>query len=218
MTEQINAEPAPAESGMGGKILVAVVVALVLAAGAGYWWYFSLSGQLEEQRLMANIQKLVTDYPTQETPEGAIFRAIMEEHLPEIEPLLQKHPEVVNTKHRINGATPLHAAASRGQLEMMNVLLKHGANTSAIDRQFNTTPIGWAVVGGHPDAVKLLLDHGVKPDAATFALADQGAEFGFYNVPVAQQRYEQVQAVLKQYLADHPEVAATTRPTTAPAK
>jgi hypothetical protein len=46
-----------------------------------------------------------------------------------------------------DGHTGLHVAAFHGQLEAVQVLLKHGADIHAVDKTWNTPPLQWALTG-----------------------------------------------------------------------
>jgi ankyrin repeat protein len=59
----------------------------------------------------------------------------------------------------IIGSTPLRLAAMKGNLDIMKLLLEHGAIVDA-SRQSGRTALHWASLKGHPDIVKLLLDYG----------------------------------------------------------
>jgi ankyrin repeat protein len=48
------------------------------------------------------------------------------------------------------GVTPLHLAAQDGHLETVRALLDAGADATARDANFGSTPDGWAEYGGHP--------------------------------------------------------------------
>jgi hypothetical protein len=57
------------------------------------------------------------------------------------------------------GWTPLHEAAQRGDLEVLKLLISHGASADAFDELTGTTPFLWACYCGHADCVKeMLLD------------------------------------------------------------
>lgn len=52
--------------------------------------------------------------------------------------------------------TPLHYAAAAAPPDVVQMLLDHGADASARDRQFDATPLGWADYFGRDDVVSLL--------------------------------------------------------------
>ncbi|HWE34892.1 MAG TPA: ankyrin repeat domain-containing protein [Solirubrobacteraceae bacterium] len=56
------------------------------------------------------------------------------------------------------GGAALHEAAARGDLELLEVLLAHGADPHLEDRAYKSTPAGWAEEFGKPDAAALLQD------------------------------------------------------------
>ena len=62
------------------------------------------------------------------------------------------------------GATPLHRAASDGNIEMASVYLEAGANINAIDADSFSTPLGWAARHGKIDMVEWLLQKGANPE------------------------------------------------------
>ena len=66
---------------------------------------------------------------------------------------------------RENGETPLMTAARLGQVEVMKLLLDHGANVNARDKKFGQTALMWAA--GHPAAVRLLVERGADVRATT---------------------------------------------------
>lgn len=64
----------------------------------------------------------------------------------------------------------LHSAADDGNLELCNILVKHGADPNQ-DYGFGNivgpyTPLTGAVTGGFEDIAKLLLDHGADPNVS----------------------------------------------------
>ena len=69
-------------------------------------------------------------------------------------------PTLAVARDREAGSTPLHFAAHRGFLEIVQALLDHGADVSALEELSSTTPLHWAAEGGHPEVVRLLLARG----------------------------------------------------------
>lgn len=56
-----------------------------------------------------------------------------------------------------SGYTPLHAAAWNGNLSVIPVLLRHGADVRAREEKYHGTPAGWADYAGHKEARNLIL-------------------------------------------------------------
>src|SRR3954447_12669051 len=60
------------------------------------------------------------------------------------------------------GSTPLHDAAWNGDLAIIDLLLRSGANLEARHAETGSTPLHYAVITNHKDAVALLIDRGAK--------------------------------------------------------
>jgi hypothetical protein len=57
-----------------------------------------------------------------------------------------------------SGRTALHMAAGAGELEVVKMLLDHGADPTATDPEFHATPLQWAEFLRQPYVAKLLAD------------------------------------------------------------
>ena len=64
--------------------------------------------------------------------------------------------------HRFTGDTPLHWAAQEGKVDAAAVLLEHGADVNARDRD-GSTPLHKAAFRGHGDLIGLLVRAGADP-------------------------------------------------------
>ena len=71
------------------------------------------------------------------------------------------HGEDVNAKSGRHG-TPLRAASYRGHIDVVRVLLEHGASVNTIDEN---NPLSSAYDGKHLEIMRLLLEHGADADA-----------------------------------------------------
>jgi ankyrin repeat protein len=72
------------------------------------------------------------------------------------------HGEDVNALSGYHG-TPLRAASYKGHIDVVRVLLDHGANVNTIDKK--KTPLTSAYGGRHLEIMRLLLEHGADVDA-----------------------------------------------------
>ncbi|TVY10943.1 ankyrin repeat domain-containing protein [Paenibacillus cremeus] len=61
------------------------------------------------------------------------------------------------------GVTYLHQAAWSGQVAYAQLLLEFGANIHAVDKEYETTPLGWAAKFGQLEMVRFLLEQGADP-------------------------------------------------------
>jgi len=77
----------------------------------------------------------------------------------------------VNAKSMASGetkdATPLHAAAGKGNIEVAEVLIRNGAKLEAKLSQNQNTPLHLAVRNNQKAAVALLIDEGAEVNAKT---------------------------------------------------
>jgi hypothetical protein len=70
----------------------------------------------------------------------------------------------VNARSR---TAPLHEAAMHGNVEIIRLLLEHGADPSVRDREFDAPPAGWAEHHGMKAAQALLAPLTQRPDTAS---------------------------------------------------
>ncbi|MDR3285053.1 MAG: ankyrin repeat domain-containing protein [Holosporales bacterium] len=97
-----------------------------------------------------------------------LFAAVERGYCGEVEELILKSENkkaLVNARD-VFGWTPLHNAASGGNLEIVKVLLEAGANKDAIyNSYYGITPLHGAAFRGHTKVVKVLLKAGADKDA-----------------------------------------------------
>lgn len=75
---------------------------------------------------------------------------------------LDKNPQALNEKGLSMGIydwTPLHIAAKRGNLDIVQLLIERGAELNALN-SMGQTPLFLAVQGGHKDIANLLIERG----------------------------------------------------------
>jgi ankyrin repeat protein len=65
----------------------------------------------------------------------------------------------VNARGGIEGGAPLDAAASEGHVDIVRVLLAHGALMDTSEPERN--PLFGAIYGGHAEVAKVLIDAGI---------------------------------------------------------
>jgi ankyrin repeat protein len=89
--------------------------------------------------------------------ESALMLASLKGHLELVQKLIARDADVNKT-----GWTPLHYAATGGQLAVMRLLLENSAYIDASSPN-GSTPLMLAAMYGTPSAVKLLLEEGADP-------------------------------------------------------
>lgn len=75
--------------------------------------------------------------------------------------LLEEDAELLQARNA-GGSTPLHTASEAGMMEIVELLVSHGAEVDAGDNE-NTTPLGVAAVGGHLNVIEFLISKGADP-------------------------------------------------------
>ena len=77
------------------------------------------------------------------------------------------HGEDVNAKsgRRVTHVCPLHAALYKRHIDVVRVLLDHGANVNTTDKN-NKTPLNIAYRDEHLEVMRMLLEHGANADVS----------------------------------------------------
>ena len=97
-------------------------------------------------------------------------RAILDSNLDEVIRLIEQVD--VNTLN-CNEGTPLYGATRRGNLEVVNFLLDHGADPNKARTDTGETPIQAATRLNHPEIVKLMSLFGTRRGNSIMATLDE---------------------------------------------
>jgi len=73
--------------------------------------------------------------------------------------LIENNPALARSTNR-GGWTGLHGAAQHGHIQVVRLLLEHGADPNVREPGDNTYPLHWAAAHGHIDIVRALVDAG----------------------------------------------------------
>lgn len=94
------------------------------------------------------------------TVDGQLFDAARKGDLETLTALLDEHPDKLQVRDAPYAWTLLHAAASEGQLAIVDELLRRGLDPNSREQGDNTTPMHWAAAAGRVDVVRRLADLG----------------------------------------------------------
>lgn len=93
--------------------------------------------------------------------QDEFFEACEQGEVEVLSHLLANEPGLVNARNpRRYNATGLHAAAGRGHVDAVRLLLANGADPNARETGDDTYPLHWAAARGYLEVVRALLDAG----------------------------------------------------------
>jgi ankyrin repeat protein len=99
----------------------------------------------------------------QTTTAAVFFDACAKGDIAVLRDLFAQDPSLVNLTNpaaQHSGWTGLHTAAQRGKLDVVRLLLQHGADPNAREAGDNTYPLHWAAAARHVETARALLDAG----------------------------------------------------------
>lgn len=113
------------------------------------------SNNPEEILERLKLQNFDTDTPIDYYGKTALHKACSHLNCTSLAKALIVHNANVNAQNFINGDTPLHEAASIGNLDIVELLLNHGADPK-IKNYTDATPLDIAEIHGHDEVAKCL--------------------------------------------------------------
>lgn len=134
---------------------------LMLAAGEGHADVVKLLISRGADLEVRHQRTRQSQQETEDWEKTALFFATDRGHLDAARVLLDAGAEV-DTRKR-DGRTPLMEAARKGQTEMADLLIRHGAQLELKEEQWGWTALLFAANAGSTGAAKLLLAHGADP-------------------------------------------------------
>ncbi len=90
-----------------------------------------------------------------------IFTRVFHGEFSAVKQLLDRDAALISIRDAKN-LTPLHVAASRGQSDVVELLLKYGADINGPTMSGTWTPIVFASYRGHLDTVRILIENGAN--------------------------------------------------------
>ncbi|XP_067650458.1 serine/threonine-protein phosphatase 6 regulatory ankyrin repeat subunit B-like [Haliotis asinina] len=90
--------------------------------------------------------------------DGPLHDACEKGNLTRVRDILSRSLDDVNRRAKKYGRTPLMTAAKKGHYQIVEFLIRKGANVSHVDNNGDST-LHWACSGGHVDIVKHLLSN-----------------------------------------------------------
>src|SRR5688572_10727085 len=94
------------------------------------------------------------------TIEGRAFELARAGDAGALRTMLDANPSLLHAREKPYAWTLLHAAAQKGQLEVVDLLLSRGLDPNTRERGDDSYAMHWAAAHGHPDVVRRLADAG----------------------------------------------------------
>jgi len=94
------------------------------------------------------------------TIDGRLFELARIGDVDELRALLDAHPDRLHAREQPYAWTLLHAAAQKGRLAVVDLLLARGLDPNTRERGDDSYAMHWAAAGGHLDVVRRLADAG----------------------------------------------------------
>jgi ankyrin repeat protein len=94
------------------------------------------------------------------TIDGQLFDAARTADVAKLRALLDEHPDKLYAREKPYAWTLLHAAAQKGHVAVVELLLARGLDVNAREKGDNTYAMHWAAAAGHLDVVRRLADAG----------------------------------------------------------
>lgn len=94
------------------------------------------------------------------TTDGRLFALAREGDADALRTMLDAHPERLHVREKPYDWTLLHAAAQKGRLAVVDLLLARGLDPNTRERGDDSSAMHWAAAGGHLDVVRRLADAG----------------------------------------------------------
>jgi len=94
---------------------------------------------------------------------GRLHKAIVNDDTEAVRQVVDRYPELINTRLHKAGATPFRLASMRGQTDFVRIMLEHGLPTNDSDI-CGMSSLHWAAANGHAQTVELLAQAGLALD------------------------------------------------------
>ncbi len=136
------------------------------------------------------------DPPPRPTIEQQLYKCVDKNNLTEAERLLSDHSGLADYHDEVPPI--LHWAVIHNKRDMVDLLLKYGAQIERYDQDENSTALGYAVVYARAEIVKLLIEHGANREGM-LDRALKGAEGGFEVYDLPREQYPEIVELLRSY-------------------